>query len=659
MKKVSVTNNISIENGVTAILIVNAAILMGITLHKKYKSQLEKLARQYVKLKAENPSKAKRQEPNYKKEVTELFEKAKTVIGDVGNLLVDAMKTCSAQDIPKYSLISENVATCICQKLETTKIVQPKRPKTLALTSVGPSITITEITEKAKIVGQEFLTLPSMNSKVVIPEVVNQSIGTLFLRDLCVTLALISAFNSLAIPAQEVINIDTAIIQDTEEFLNEIEIDSSILNFQSEIEEVREWTVEQQITVILSSSNTYEAKMDQILKLTGLSLDEAISIIMHLNITTYENVFNYILSIQGLENYKKMGYIINSSIATFEEKVYFIMNLKDISIEQKIWYVLLIPNVSFETAWNTLFEIEGMNQDEIVKSVIDTDMVSFDVLFDNILKLEGLTKEALTNYLAYYHTHASYNENTDEEMFQYILNLEFFTRAEQLDSIWTLFSNYSLNKRINIILDHYNMTYEDYLNLYAVKNNLTEEQSIVWNLMERVNAKKEEYVLENYFDSKEQLDETNAICAAEGAKKYKDLYWVASTILNRIANPHYIKLYGPNPYSQVTAYKQFTVYESGLYWFYLYPRNFDYELQYDLARQAVLDVFYGGSDVTAHNFVEFRSWNTEDFSNIYAVNGGNRYNTPINPEKQVKHTNPEEQDDIDYEWVKTLRYDKK
>ena len=666
MKKNSVANNMHLENGVTAILLVNVAIFMGVTLHKKYKPQLEKLTRQYVKLKNEN-SKDKRQNLNYKKGINELVENAKTVIGDVGNLLVETMKTYSAQDISKYSLISEKVEKMIGQKLESRKVVQSRRPETLALTSINPSITVTEIIAKEKIETmnpitsmlhgkQEDFNLLDVNSDIVTPEVMHHPIiATPFLRDLCVTLALISAFNTIAtsISLQEMNNVDTAIVQDVEEFLDGIDYIS-----KEETAEIQDWTVEKQINAILSSNHTYEAKMNQILKLPELSLEEAISTIMHLNIATYENVFNYVLSIQGLEHYKKMDYIINSSIATYEEKFHFVMNLKDIPIGQKIWHVLLIPNISFEQVWDDLLKVEDITQEQIIKSIIDADIFPFDTLFQKIENLEGITQEQLATYLVYYQ--ATYNCVTDTEILQYILNLDFFTQEQQLDCIWAFLSKYSLNKRTTIILDYYNMTYEDYLNLYTVKSNLTEEQSIVWNLMERINAEKEIYVLEHYsFDSKEQLDETIAICAAEGHNSYEDLYWVASTVLNRSENPHYIQLYGANPYSQVTAYKQFAVYESGSYLFYLYPRGVQYEVQNNLARQAFLDVFYGGSDVTAHNFVQFRSWNTEEFSNIYIVNGGNRYGTPVDPNTQIKCENLEEQDYIDYEWVKKLSYSKK
>ncbi len=618
-------------NGVTAIFVVNVAIVAGIALHKKYKPQLEQISKQYVHLKTNSISKKKN--INYKKEINKLLEDAKEKIADVGDLIKEVWDTYSVQDIQEESPISKNIETLICEKLETTYFNSLPKSKALVYVSSDNSTPIHFVEETAH---------PFSN-----PE---------YLKQVCITLALIFTLNTLGLSQsiKEQTSKDTMIIEDVVDFLAVEEAKHHILQ-QTEAVETKAWSIEEKIEFILLSNKSYEDKFDQIIRMNSLSIEQAMATIMHSNITSYENIFNYILEIPGLPYYEKMNFIVNADSVHYEEKFEFIMSIRNLSTQQKIWSILQISNTSFEQVWSDLLELEGITYDEIIKSIIDADIVSFDILFDHVLQLNELTKEKLTNYLLHYH--ASYNFVSDTELIQYILNLDYFTKEEKLDCIWKVLSKHPLNKRIEFICNYYNITYEDYLGLYQTKNNLTEEQSIIWDLMSRVNTEKEKYILEHYdFESKEELDIVVAGVAAEGANSYDDLYWVTNTIFNRITNVGYVNQYGTNPYRQFIAKSQFAVYEDGSYLLYLYPHNSLYQLKYELARQSFYDMFYESYNHIEHSYKEFRSWNTENYSNTYIVRGGNRYGNPMSESSRIVYEEliKDEKDTSGHTLVKTI-----
>lgn len=615
------------DNNLTMILIVNVVVFTLVALNKKYRPFLSKISKQYIHLK-HNVRKSKIED---KRELFQVIEQAKARIDDLGNLVAEAMNTYVVTQLNGYQQLV---------KAQTNACMEYTMP-------------ISSFIELSPNALEDLYPINTENPNIeILP--VNSSI----FKNLCGTIALIIALNSWGSLDLEQANYDMkgSAIEDIGDFLSNIETDDS-LEIANNVEEIEKWTIERKIDAILTSNHTNETKMQQILALPDLTFEQAIQTLVNSNITSYETIFHYILSIPEIEMVRKLECLLAVSSVAYEEKFHAIMEMKDITINQKIWYAMLIPNVSFEKVWDDLCQLDGITQDQIVKGIINTDMISFATLFNQILQWDGISSEQLTDYLIYYQMQTSYNSVKEDEMIKYVLNLACFTKEEQLDCIWAILCKLSVNNRIQQILSFYNMTYEDYLNLYKAQDNLTEEQSIVWNLMERVNLEKEKYILEHYpFDSKKQLDSVISGCAAEGANSYADLYWVANTFFNRITNSTYVELYGKNPYTQFIADEQFAVYGSESYLLYLYPSNSLYETKYQLARQAFYDMFYGAYDAVVHNYVEFRSWDTKEFSDVYIVNKGNRYGTPVNLDLQVQYEElyKENADDTNYEWVKKL-----
>lgn len=595
-----------------AIFTMNTVIVLLIVLNKAYKPLLEKLAKEYVKRK-NNATNSFRMN----KEMTGFLEKAQEIIGDIGNVVIDAFTTYPVQEMQESIKISPRIETYVCQKLERIQegnFVQLV-PKPALSVAGGSSMAVTDV----------------ISNKGTIPSISPQAF-----KKLCSTLALIIVLNTLGIANAIEGNkyVEDAIIEDLEEYFS----DFTVVNLQEEtkpsiLEPVL--STEQQIQNILVSNSTYVEKFNEILSVDGISLDYAISVIMHSELTNNSNLFTYILSINYLQQSKKMEYIINYEHTTYEELYHFIHNTTELTLEQKIWYLFLIPDVPFQRLWEDLLALDA-SQEQIIMGIVQTDLVPFKTLFDKILTLEGLTKDQLTNYLVSYN--AIYNAVTLNELVNYVLMLDVFTPEEQVDTIWNILSIYPLDYRIAFILDFHQASYKDYIDL-LLKNrkdyNATQERMV--QLFEKVNIEKEAYILENYaFDSKEQLDITVAGCAAEGAKSYDDLYCVANTIFNRITDTYYVGK-GENPYLQFIAPSQFEVYSTGSYLRYLYPVNSSYAKKYQLAKQAFYDMFYLGYDGIVHSYLEFRSWDTVTFSNNIAVVGGNRYGNKMNEKTRIQY----------------------
>lgn len=679
------------KNNAKVIIMIDVIILTIIKLNKTYRPLLNELATQYVKLKKQMEN--NKQSNEYRVAFAKILEDAKITIGGFGKLMQEVLD--SIQEANQYKRTSQTSQTSSFHKSENIEYLTKNEIGIPILACAGADLNGIMSTQKYEWMDETIQTYlyqkledmskflnDGMWSPLLAPmrvssnEIISDAIAingignmewegsdikSSFFATLCVTTALIMFLNSLGAfnlgmnLGRESSYINSLIMEDLDDLFFGItnqQVHSLSSSQTDRIEHT--YPVEQKIEMILASNDTYKEKFDRIFNLEGVSLDQGINAIIHSDATSYVNIFNYILSMDQLQQFEKMEYIISSGIATYEEMFSFIVSMKDLNIEEKIWYALLIPNDSFEVVFNDLFTIEGATRDQVIQSVIQADIVSFDSLFAAIIKIDGLTKEELISYLISYQ--ASYNSITDEDLIQYVLNLNIFTQSEKIDCIWTLLNKYPLNARVKTILDFYNMTYEDFLDLYKLKNNLTKEQSIVWDIVQRVNAEKEQYILEHYnFDSKDQLDVVVSVCSAEGARSYWDLYWVANTIFNRITNSGYVKKYGTNPYDQVIAPEQFTVYEDGFYLPYLCLRNSWYEQKFELARQAFYDMFYVGYNGIAHNYIEFRGWRIDTFSDTYIVSGGNRYGNEMKEENRIQDDNLyKEVDDTDYEWVKRL-----
>ena len=642
------------ERNSMVILALNSTMLALVILSKKYRPMLESFASQYTNLR-KDMKRNKKQMIAYKKQLEILLEEAKSKIGDFGSLVNETLQNYSIHEIARYEPISKDVQTCICQKLEKVydgefvRYVVPTSHLAFAgVDSSSISVSPTELiadTEKWK---------NFMNANI--------------LKNLCYTMTLIIAFQSWSVTNSmtDNISLDNVIIEELEEFFSDT-INYRVYAFHDHLENIESMkleyqkieepmTLEQRIEWIFLSNDSYESKFDRILKFHDLTIEQAVDIIIHSNITDFTNIFEYILAMQQLKQYEKIDYIVNSNIVTYEELFHFFIVQKQFTVEQKIDYILQIPCVSFERLWTDLFTIEGASQEQIIINIIKADIVSFDTLFHKIVALDDFTKEKLTYYLKLYN--ASYNSIILEDMVTYVFHLDMLTKEEQIECVWELLSSYTLNDRVQFLLHYYQVTLDEYRELFiGKKTNLSEDEYTLLSFIEKVYSEKEKFILENhFFESKSQLDQTVAGCAAEGANHYIDLYGVANVIFNRITQPYYAEK-GRNPYLQFIAPKQFEVYETGSYLSYLYPKDILYERKYRLAMMAFYDMFYSNYDGIMHNYLEFRSWGTTSFSNTYFVIGGNRYGVPMNPSTRIKYENLlENNEDVESHVLIKIKY---
>lgn len=563
------------ESNFPTMVIVNMVILALVALNKTYRPILDKLAKQYIKLKGENLSN------DDKKPISKMFEEAKIKIGNLGNLVNETLTTHNIQETTECTL-SGNVQKYLVEKFTVVgenDLLNLENP-TLAIAGISSDIIDSTCIEERNIENAN-------------------NIHVSFLKEFVGAIAVVITLNSFGI--SDKVQRDFSIMTDLDDLFDDIQ--GNILENKSDS------LIYHKTNVIAPIYITNEEKWNRNLELGANSLDLAMETIL-------------------------------KSDADSEEKLHFIIQTGRLTTEQKIWYALLLADISFSDVFQSLLTIDGTTQDQIIQDIIKCDMVSFQTLFDAILQLDGLTNEQLTKYLSFYH--ADYNTVTLTDTINYVLEHENFTYEEKLTCIWNLLDKYSLDDKIQFILDFYQITYEDYLNLYNInKEEFDENEHIIFDLFKKVNVEKEKFALGHYdFDSsdaKNQLETVNAIVAAEGAYEYKDLYGVANVIFNRTTKPSYAIAYGTNPYLQVTAKNQFAVYASGAYRYYL-SDNPQYAAKYALAQQAVLDALYNGYK-KAHNYTEFRSNGTVNFSdNLFAPNG-NRYGAPMDESTRIDYKN--------------------
>lgn len=356
------------------------------------------------------------------------------------------------------------------------------------------------------------------------------------------------------------------------------------------------------------------------------------------DLTLYTRVFDYLLNNSQIANAKANEYIVNSNIATYEEKLNYYVE-SNMSSYDKIWNVLQIPDIEFKTVFNDLINSKAIPEDEIIENIMKIDLISFKTLFDNIIEIDGITKEKLSEYLIYYNNYynSGFNTISLKDLIDYTLEISLFDHETKVNTFWALLENLTLNERSDFILGYYNIDYEnDYINLIvSFKDNFTEEEMIILELFSKIDKLKDEFIFAHYNITENEFKKTASGCAAEGAKDYQDLYWVANTFFNRITHPWYTKK-GINPYLQFIANNQFSVYASGDYLRYLYPQTKSEKVQYIWAETALRNMLYDGYSGIEHDYIEFRSSNTTDFSNNMVVQNGNRYGKILTKENRIK-----------------------
>lgn len=620
-----------------ALIAVNSIFIASALLHSNYKKDIEKLAQRYFLLK-------KRIKQNniqdYKKVMNEFFGEIVKKVGPIEELVQKGF----LNDVETF--------------MQTVKF-DPKIKKFIQDAMEGLFLEQTtrnisneeKMIPKAKITNTEFKdltiskTTPCFNvpAEPIVTELTSKNLEKNFFKTFMGSMALIITLNSFGVEIIESENtIITEVIENQKNIVAETIEDLNVFleNFTDRTLDIK-FDDKQTMINILNSDLSYEKKFNQIFLLKDYTFDEKIDIILSSYETSYQNIFDYILSKSSIPIDIKMDKIMNSTITNTTNIMNYIVESKYLTVEEKVWYVLTMSNESYEKRFKALLTIENATQNQIIKHIINSDIISFKNIFDNILKLENLTKEQFLDYISYYNSiysnqfNEKYNAISIQAISSYILNTNFLTKEEQVDCIWNLLENYTLNDKINFVLNLYQITYSDYINLLSLKQkNLSEEHFMICRFFDKVNQEKEIYIIAKYFDSKAQLDKVVAGCAAEGSYHYNDLYAVANVFFNRTTNIRYAKKYGKNPYYQFIAKGQFEVYSNGAYLKYLNSNSG----KAALAKQAFYDMFYNNYEGIQHSYLEFRSWDTVDFSNNIFVKGGNRYGVQMNEKTRILYS---------------------
>lgn len=144
-----------------------------------------------------------------------------------------------------------------------------------------------------------------------------------------------------------------------------------------------------------------------------------------------------------------------------------------------------------------------------------------------------------------------------------------------------------------------------------------------------------EQILEMYNLTEEELDVIIAIAITESNGTYKDAYAVINTMWNRTVSKTWINyinsIYGQDVgkslYYQAITPGQFVVYEEGRYLNNLGVREGN-------AYQAIIDFLL--TQNVMHNFLSFKSANTEVRGSTQFVSGGNNYHNEMDPEDKIE-----------------------
>ena len=649
----------------TPTFFVNAINLSLIALNNSYKSLIEK-KKKYIVLSKRNLD---RKNANIK-----IINEVRQEIGSISNLMKE---TLVYNNISKDNMIDKKMNDYLLKVFNHISFTSLFRTKTLLVRDNNTTLSndIFNIEEYFK----KLFSLPIINYEEILwtneinssEEVINSStIGKLFLEYLCFPIAIIIAINS---PINQNALDDTKAIDQIIELYNELIPDIEYEKTTTIGDVTAPIIARKRLEHIYSTNESYEEKFDKILDIKGLTNEEKIDeiinsnitgyenifnylitknpnyeriipIIINSNITNIENIFNYLISLDGIKRYDLMEYILNSDVITNHELFSYIIQCEKFTIKEKVWYSLLIPNTTIENIFDEL--LDDKTKDIIIENIIDIDLIPFDTLFTSILKCNAFNSKDLIKYLVYYNNNSSYNAITLEEIINYTFSIKRFTFEEHVECIWLLLKNYPLETREEFILSYFNITKQEYLDLFGLNfESLDINQKIILKLYELINQEKEDYILEHYdFNSKNELDITVAIVAAEGYKSYEDLYWVSNTIFNRITNVKDIYM-GTNPYSQVTRPSQFVVYENGSFKKYLNPTTYYNIKQANIAKQAFYDMFYANYQGIKHNYVQFRAWgsNTE-FPSECVVKYGNLYGDRMNETSRIEYDNLTDED---------------
>lgn len=591
-------------------------VILDVIMSKKYKpvfDELTELATQVNDIKKkENISVSQKMElEQIKKRV---IENTQNVIESLKPLVEQSINNFTIDEVMGSNIVSQSVKKYISEK--TTMEIESKM-------NVKASESVDKVGTQTK----------QKNFIDVISSIVNSLPNHFnYMKFIFSTAVVVILLNILGMDAENVKAVDISIIEDMEDYCADFtDLDSQIVATTD--------------LPMKKEQKDYKIQFNKILAQEEIPMDIKLDEIISSKITSTINVFDFIFEMKNTELSltNRMEKIAYCDIATFEEKFDFISEKEELTNAQKIWYTLLIPNVTYEKVYQSLLTLDGVTEEEIIENTICADIVPFTTLFNTLLKQENLDKEKFAYYLDIYD--ASYNTVTLEEKFAYVQGIQQFNEEEKADCSWELLNgnlfkkiipnSYGLTESEKFILEFYDMNFNDYLALYDINfENQTREQQMVFRLFEKIADAKKQYTKENYdFELETQYVDVIAGVAAEGAENYYDLYYVSNDFFNRITDSKYVEAYGTNPYDQFVASKQFSVYANGSYKLYISSNRPDYIKQYALAELAFCNMFYAAYEGIEHNWMEFRSSGTIDFSNNQAIDyitncsitKGNRY----------------------------------
>ena len=137
-------------------------------------------------------------------------------------------------------------------------------------------------------------------------------------------------------------------------------------------------------------------------------------------------------------------------------------------------------------------------------------------------------------------------------------------------------------------------------------------------------------ILDKYNLTREELDVCSAIACAEAngeGMNYEEAVNVICAAYNRTISSTWVSSLGNNLYDQMTAPSQFIVYENENYLNYLSRTDLP-------GYQAVIDFLSNNCEVEAHDYLSFRS-NNSNINGVELVSGGNLYFNELDAEERL------------------------
>lgn len=210
------------------------------------------------------------------------------------------------------------------------------------------------------------------------------------------------------------------------------------------------------------------------------------------------------------------------------------------------------------------------------------------------------------------------------------------------ESVIALYEEEERKRIHSSVLENYELSDSDYFvladNIIAVSNELgtgySSYEAVDRFFYDLSNISKEEkvcYILEHYDLTPEEFQVLSACVLAEAkgdATCYIDAYAVVNTIYNRVISNSWSNAFSDSLYQQVMGKGQFQVIDDQRYLEYM---NTTDGLGYD----AVLDLLY--SEVPMHNYLKFVANEREADGKVQFVPSGNRYHSRIRDRKSEKY----------------------